>query len=343
MNKQKNSYIELLRIIFAIIVVLHHTFQSYQIDGLFYWGGYIAVEFFFVITGYMTVAHIEKASDRSDVECFALSYSWSKIRPLIGLVALSLVIDGIINYQVYLSSEESLFNYLYGSFASMMCISMTGITNMLVNSPLWYLSVIIITLPLFIIFTMRFRKFFKYYGYIFLPLLIHGYLLHYNGSIAYGWASLNTPIDPYLLRGFGDILLGGFVYDFSVYLRSNKKLNSKLLAILELTLLCFALYLINRIYNSYAMECAVLMIVVSLSISFSGKTLTNLFKNSFVNNLGRMSFGIYCLHFPILSMVKKYFPEWSWEVLPLVLIISLIIYSLYLLLIHIANIVTKNN
>lgn len=56
-SKNKNGFIEFCRFVFMISIVSHHAmFLSDKPGYIPLWGGYISVEFFFILTGYFLYA-----------------------------------------------------------------------------------------------------------------------------------------------------------------------------------------------------------------------------------------------------------------------------------------------
>ena len=50
MRKVKNGYIELCRFLFCVMIVIHHNAQDFE-TGTVFPSGFVAVEFFFFISG----------------------------------------------------------------------------------------------------------------------------------------------------------------------------------------------------------------------------------------------------------------------------------------------------
>ena len=65
-QNRKNGKIDFLKFIFAIVIVLHHGSQ--KVLGLkagYFIGGSLAVEFFFIVSGYLLMASISRMSERT--------------------------------------------------------------------------------------------------------------------------------------------------------------------------------------------------------------------------------------------------------------------------------------
>ena len=61
MVSKRNQTIELLRFFFAVVIVLYHGRVIFPIS--LFPSGYLAVEFFFIVSGYMMVKSSKKQQD----------------------------------------------------------------------------------------------------------------------------------------------------------------------------------------------------------------------------------------------------------------------------------------
>lgn len=58
--RRRNVKIDVLRLLFALIIVLHHSRYVLGYDESIFIGGSLAVEFYFIVSGYLMMAHLEK-------------------------------------------------------------------------------------------------------------------------------------------------------------------------------------------------------------------------------------------------------------------------------------------
>ena len=80
MRKVKNGYIELCRFLFCVMIVIHHNAQDFE-TGTVFPSGFVAVEFFFFISGAMAMRHISKENGEiSQKMRYAVDYTLKKIR-----------------------------------------------------------------------------------------------------------------------------------------------------------------------------------------------------------------------------------------------------------------------
>lgn len=50
--KRRNGEIDILRAVFAIIILIYHYHEIYQRSANYFTRGYLGVEFFFLVSGY---------------------------------------------------------------------------------------------------------------------------------------------------------------------------------------------------------------------------------------------------------------------------------------------------
>ena len=66
---KKNGKIALMKFIFSITIILFHL-RSYQSDRLFFCGGSIIVDFFFLVSGFLFAVQLTKYNDIKKEEVF---------------------------------------------------------------------------------------------------------------------------------------------------------------------------------------------------------------------------------------------------------------------------------
>ena len=67
-----NGKIELLRFVFAVIIVIHHSRYIFGDDYSPFLGGSLGVEFFFFVSGYLMMATIAKRNTMASISIINL-------------------------------------------------------------------------------------------------------------------------------------------------------------------------------------------------------------------------------------------------------------------------------
>ena len=83
-KSNRNGKIEFLRFLFSVIIVIHHSRYILGDDQCLFLGGSLAVEFFFLVSGYLMMASIDRISARKapgqDLGRETLGFLWRKAR-----------------------------------------------------------------------------------------------------------------------------------------------------------------------------------------------------------------------------------------------------------------------
>lgn len=220
----KNVKVEFLRFLSAILIMLCHM---YMLDGsLVDWpfkGGYIAVEFFFFLTGYFTVAHWDKLKKAEDFTTenaaqYATKYMAQKILKVVPYTTLTFIIT--YSYFFILNNDISIRKSLVSAAVwDFLLLQTTGLSFYNYIQPIWYISALLIVLPVFSFICIKFNDEFKYIIVWMAPSLIYGYFCKLGRGIA---------SDHVLLRTFAGLCIGALCFYISKYIKANKQFNMKI-------------------------------------------------------------------------------------------------------------------
>lgn len=277
MNRsERNGNIEVLRFVFCVSVVLFHGHFGFN-------GGYLAVEFFFMITGYFLAKKLgaEKVEHSEEKLLYTLNTSWKdiwhRIKNILPALLISSIIGTIINIlgqnwslvdlmgHVFLLPYDLLLWQCYGFLVP----SATGIV--------WYLSAMIFALwLLYPIIRKKYDIYVKYIAPI-LTWVIVGFLLNTYGKLEvpneYAFGFLNTGI----LRAIAMISFGTVIYEISERIT---KFNLSIAVKWTLTGIEMSLYILVIIYfymwrEAFAVAdgLIVLLLGIALIITTSKKSM----------------------------------------------------------------------
>lgn len=166
-QKNKNSLIELYRFLFAMWVVWYHSFFVFK--NQYFNHGYIAVEFFFVLSGFFLIKSIDKHNHKSIFKGLGI-FLWKRIKSLglpffIGLL--------FVFWYMFLEGQISLLGYL------------------------WYIPCMLLSFAIIYIIKKLIKNK-KVFILIILSFVVLSYLLLYL-PVLEGWG---------LFRGLGGVSLG---------------------------------------------------------------------------------------------------------------------------------------
>ncbi|MDO4493038.1 MAG: acyltransferase family protein [Clostridia bacterium] len=136
--KQRNGKIDFYKFVFSVIIVLHHTRSLLGDSECLFLGGSFAVEFFFMVSGYLLMQSIRKLpADRIDPGAETRMLITRKVRSVFPEVFIAWLVGMAVTVvckrgnPVHLLTDSLFENFLLG---------MTGLQIATVNGPVWYIS-----------------------------------------------------------------------------------------------------------------------------------------------------------------------------------------------------------
>lgn len=247
-------------------------------------------------------------------ENFPIMYTLKKLIRILPYSSIAIIL--MYNRQVKefnLSFKESIKFGLY-TFENLLLVNGTGVIpktfmineaygiNFMSVPPLWYLSVLVVALPIMLYLVQGLYKKLGLGLVGLLPCLIYGYIIMKDGTIN-GWHEQRGFYFILCMRGLAGLLLGGLIYCLSDRLHTiqkekesnNKKIVEKILLLVEIGTFIGVILLSTLVKLEFEFL-AVLLLVISLSITFSGVTVTSKIPGGILKYIGKMSLPIYCIH-----------------------------------------------
>ena len=325
MKKEKNGFIELCRFLFCGVIFLHHSgFVGNSSTHYRFPAGFLAVEFFFLLSGCFAMKHVmeEKKVTENKIEnkmAYSVGYTVAKLKRIFPYAAFGTILAYVWKWY-NCAAGTGLKDRFWGIWnlpIELCFLPMTGIMPVdlgnYLNAPLWYLSVMLITLPIIIFMALKAKDLFQSFLVWILPFLINGYLLQKIGSVG-TWGQFVGFTYSGVIRGFAELILGCLVYLAAEkiiiwcdqHAEKREFVLAPVLTVVELGGYLFLLYLCTISTNGYVYEAGILWLAAALAISVSGRSLTGYVKGRFFDFLGKISVPIYCMHWPMYQIVKKY-------------------------------------
>lgn len=305
---QRNGVIGVAKFVFSVVIVLCHSSALIPEQGNIMNGGYLAVEFFFIVSGYLMAqsAHKEKAFDVNTIGSETLHFAWRKIQNVFWYY----VIGFVLNFCVLQYLNQHTKNFRYSLLTFLRIGTAAGLDNDDILGGAWYISAMILAM-LFIYPIYRYRE--NIFTNIAAPLIsifAYGYLFQNYGKVAtLDWLGVGRAG---LLRAFAGISLGCISYAISKKIMISqdvKKYRNVLTTIEILGYLISLLYMQMMPYGFCNDFIIIGVMTISISISFSGRSfLNNIFANVSVF-WPEYSLALYMGHYAIrpLFMESKCF------------------------------------
>lgn len=271
----KNAIIELMRFLFASIIVLFHagadakiinqTYLLFGIEVSFFRYGYLGVEFFFVVSGYLMAKKAYKNIDSTDNE---LGWeTWRFLRHKISAIMPVYVIACLL-VACYFTFYGKGLSFSLERLPSLLFLQRTGIVDKEYIGIAWYLSSMFIGIAfIYPILKKKYELYTMCIGPI-ISLLIIGYLIHetgYLGGVS-DWLGISYKCN---FRAFAELSLGATCFEISRKLSNKEETRKKrvIWSALSIIAVCFVIMSIcstHRIYNDGVVLLVICFIVVML-------------------------------------------------------------------------------
>lgn len=322
MNSQKlrNGKIELLRFLFALVVVLHHSRELADADGFYLAkSGYLAVEFFFILSGYFLMSSILNKGEIENIGKETRDYLCKKIKALLPNFYFALLVaavaqgikwhmQGFHRMQIIVRYFDVIYEFLF--------IHMAGIGNVRVNGVDWYISAMLLSMAILYPIARKYRDYFMYVGAPLFSIFMIGLLFRSVGHLSLAaLPAENLRIHQGLFRALAEISIGCALYPFVQKLKQSSftPLAEALLSLIELVLyvviLGVMIFAKEKMYDFYVLF--LIGLALSLSLSQKGKSM-KCFHFSLCSYLGSLSLDLYLAHSYLPSVIKYFFPESSY-------------------------------
>lgn len=311
-SKKRDGNIEFLRLIFSIIIIFHHA----TIEKIPFMGGYLCVEFFFIISGYYLAVSISKKStyqNSNEIFYEAINYVVRRIKSIFPYIFISTIIGYFVLFYTYdwvFSWDQIaliISDFLFLQSFGLPTASFTGI--------IWYLSSMFIGLLILYPLTRKNFDVFSKYIAPMITLFIMGYLVRTFGNFnvpanyVFGWICSGN------LRAISMISLGIFLYHPVKYLQNVCFLQNKHIQQVINTIIAIVLYGVVITYmffwkNEIGQYDALIVIIgaTALAISLSGQTITfKIFDNPFYIFVGKFSVALFVSHFYWVQNINNIF------------------------------------
>lgn len=328
MNKhQKNGRVELLRFVFALAILFFHIHKRFAGDGVielgntglnFFARGYIGVEFFFLVSGYLLAAssYAKREQPCEFIGTETALVMKKKFWNIFPYHLFAIILTIIVNAYFLEKTVADRYHYVVDSWASIFFLQVFGFDSTWVNKLTWYLDV---WLMVTFIFYPLLRKHYDVFVKIICPLLalfILGYMAHEYDGIAGvdGWTGMFYKC---FLRGLSEMALGCCTYSLTrQFNRYNfSKTGKRILAVIEIV--CYIIvfnYACTEMDVKYSFP-VIFVMWIAVILSFSDINPCHVvFDKPIFGWLGRISLLIYLNQFYAIRLVQELMEDSSFFV-----------------------------
>ena len=314
----RNGFIEFCRFVFALCVVSHHSIFFEGHGHIPFIGGYIACEFFFILSGFLMAGSISKEENSEESSVLFAVKKIKKIYPYFFVAWItSFIIYHFINGSLQISNV--LIDLLRG-LPQLFLLSMAGLSGGNLGfydyvGTGWYSSAYLISILVLYPIMKKCKKIDFWCGSIapLVTLIGYGYIGYHYGFM--GVVNERIPI-AYLgcVRALAGISLGCFCYFLVVQCKKYKTTvaGKHIFGGIQLLLLVISLLLMEK-YEGFNDIIQLFVFATLIVVTFGFDTYVNeLFKNKLSYSLGQFSMVIFVTQslaymYPIL----KYPTDWK--------------------------------
>ncbi len=310
---KRNSAVDIIKFLLAIIIVLYHW-------GLWFRSGKLAVEAFFMITGYLMMRSIYKNKDEVDRPDSTFRFVLHKYRSVFLPLLFSAILGFLLlEFKLYETPIKEMPRRALLLLFEVFPLQTAGFRAYYATGVSWYLSAMLLSIAILHPIAKRNPERFAYTVAPVIALLCYGFV-----CVNVGYMSASVWIlslfNSGLLRGLAGISAGSLL--FFLCKKAGEKPSPTLTTRVLFTLAELGgWYLIVRIM--FDMKLAATpneMVVIALFffvlyIALSGQSLFALFINhKWTGVLSTASLYMYLNHYALNRVMKERYPILSWEV-----------------------------
>ena len=297
----RNGKIELLRFVFAFFVAFFHLGCSVEHSSEKFKTGYMAVEFFFLVTGYLMAKSLSKElTDNSSqgnerLINTSLSFAWKKYTSFIYTFLVSVVFTSAAWINYYDLSAKEWILKMADAVPTFLLLPVFGFKTAPWYIPTWYLSAMMVTVVILTPILLKHGKFYSLYAAPVLSLAMLGFIYRSKGYFDVNGDNWEGRINLGLLRAFAEISLGCTAY-YLVEGGYLKKFGRKLLS--AAAILCYAAVFAFMFgdYDHSMQIIVILLMFAAVLVTFNNGDTFKFLNNKFVYFLGKLSLPVYLFH-----------------------------------------------
>lgn len=329
----RNGAIDVYKFIFSITIVFYHATDWMPLGSL-------GVEFFVIVAGVMMLLGYErfkkdnsKKDERLLYPCrYAKKRFWRFFPYSTAAFVIAFCIIRIYRTisQGWEMNVHTILKWLSDDIWEIFLVKMTGLNNDndFLNGPAWSLSAMLIAEFFILVILVRWEK---HFATCIAPLMLmigFGFWRHIPVAAHELWIGFAT---------FGVlrvVLLYCIAYYCFIIIKKLQKIKftstgKRLLTLAEGVCLCMTLVIMRYAESRNFRWCAILFVAIMIVIALSGSSHSmKIFHDSkYTRYLGKISFGIFLVHWPILKLFQYRNPNWTETLLSVIIFFAVILLS----------------
>ena len=306
-NKTHNGIISFWKFMFSIMVIIFHSTERLPNPKFFMYYGRIAVEFFFLVSGYlMAKTALNENQNTTDIAKDTIQYIWKKIKAFFPYILISFILCFIVKNNI---NRKFTASEIANSIWNLFLLEMSGLNSPSINGMTWYISSMLISM---LILYPLLKKYKKNFTHIIAPTIVFfvgGWLAYQQGNFAdpYIWMGITYKG---VFRGFFELSLGTILYELAQKLKTVEFtfLGKLLLTIIETIGFISVFFIVNVPNASNDYDFVMLAILsVSVTLAFSENNIFyHLANNKVFYYLEKLTLPMFLNHNWVIILVVKF-------------------------------------
>lgn len=293
--------IDFWKFLCCIVIVIHHSFQIFG-ERVYMGSGSICVEFFFMVTGYLTAMSVAKKNEKfesSKIGTQTVGFLLHKIKGFIYCYAFAVVICLAVRILTE-GVKQTIFSEKFAlTIVDLLFLNSSGLPHWYIFSASWYLSAMLIGLAVIYPIMRKNRDLFVNIIAPLTAIVLYSVMIKKDGYIS-GPDNWYYIVTKGVLRSIAGLCLGSTAYALCEKMkkRTYSPAVSVLFSLINITAMAYAFIVLNKDNLDQSITPAVIfMFFLCLCISASKvSALSPVFGYSFFSYLGKLSMSIYLCH-----------------------------------------------
>lgn len=311
---QRNGKIELMRFVFSVIIAGYHLGCSLNFDRELFQKGYLAVEFFFMVSGFLLAKSLVRYHSGSSGQLISdsLRFMGKKYLSLYRYYAVVIVMTCIAWIPVlHLSLKKWLIKVLE-SLPTFLLVQMAGFRYVDWMVPVWYVSAMLIVMFILTPVLIRWGRTYSLYFAPVIALLLWGFIWQKSGHFNVSTEWKDHVLNLGLMRAFADISIG---CTFFYIVQSGILKRFRSFALSAAGIFCYLIILLYTIMDiqKSAEPAIVFLTAAAVLVTFGNENTFRFLNNRFICFLGKASLPVFLCHSIARYYVEAYCPaEWGY-------------------------------
>lgn len=320
-EKPKRNYqLDALKLLLAGLVFLCHTHHVLGENTRFFDKdflvslGAISVQIFFAISGFLMVLSASKKTfDSANAGKTALEMTVSKFKQFAGQYWAALLIMVVVYIIAYVTKLNPVFTgkdilwIILKEIPEAFAINLASGDPILTNAPVWYISSMLLVMPILYFLYIRFKDFFLHIFSPLTALFTWGYFCHLNDMNITTWNGLclNGVVRAVCGLCFG--VCAYLIYEKIIAMPKTKQ-KRFLFTILEIAL--YGMFLFTWVILKAPMKTLLAMLPLvpfMIAITFSQMSyISELFRFKWMRFFAPLSLAVFLNHYSAMRIVKNF-------------------------------------